>query len=93
MATFGVSKPVTLRDLSDPDDLQCSSSSLTYKKVLLARMKKHVPKYEALPSKSCVSKIVTTDRHTHRQNPIHIKYLAILNKVHALRMHTIGRGI
>jgi len=78
MATLGVSKPVTLRDLSDPDNLQCSSSNLTYKKALLAPMQKHVPKYEALPSKSCVAKIVTA----HRQNPIHIKYLAILNKLH-----------
>jgi len=36
---------MTLRDLSDPDDLQCSSSNLTYKTVLWAYMQKHVRKY------------------------------------------------
>jgi len=66
MAILGVSKPVALRDLSDPDDIQCSSSNLIYKKVLWARMPKYVLKYWALLSKSSVAKIVTTDTHTHR---------------------------
>jgi len=43
-------------------------------------MQKHVPKYEALPSKSSVAKIGTTDRQTHTQNIIYIMYLGILNK-------------
>jgi len=29
MATLGVYESVTLRDLSDPDDLQCSSSNVS----------------------------------------------------------------
>jgi len=34
-------------------------------------MQKHVRKYEARPSKSCVAKIVTTDRQTHTHTNTH----------------------
>jgi len=64
MAILGVSKHVTLRDLSDPDDLRRSSLNSRYNSAPLTSVQKHIRKYSVVSEQSC-GRYFGDDTHTH----------------------------